>query len=96
MAPVYAEFPALPPIGTPIDMSRCWCWTSRACPVPDGVPGEIYVAGIALADGYHGRPDLTDEVFRSQPAGVRLYRTGDIGRRLPDGALVTTGAAATR
>ena len=85
------EFPALPPIGTPIDNVEVLVLDQQGLPVPDGVPGEIYIAGIALADGYHGRPDLTDEVFRSQPAGARLYRTGDIGRRLPDGALVTDG-----
>jgi len=58
--------------------------------VPDGDPGEIHIAGSAVAIGYYGRPDLTAERFRR----LRLdgddeyrtwYRSGDIARRLPDG-----------
>src|SRR5574337_1295876 len=87
------QFPALPPIGRPIDNVEILLFDGQGRPVPDGAPGEIYIAGAALADGYEGRPDLTDEAFRSHPvlSGVRLYRTGDIGRRLPNGALVTDG-----
>ncbi len=87
------QFPALPPIGRPIDNVEVLLLDQQGMPVPDGAPGEIHIAGIALADGYHRRPDLTDEVFGSHPMypGVRLYRTGDIGRRMPDGALVTDG-----
>ena len=92
------EFPALPPIGVPIDNVGIVVLDDKLRPVPDGVPGEIYIAGAALADGYEGRPDLTSEAFRTHPEldGARLYRTGDIGRRLPNGVLVTDGRRGTQ
>jgi thioesterase domain-containing protein/acyl carrier protein len=93
-----ALFPALPPIGVPIDNVAVVVLDAESHPVADGVPGEIWVAGAALADGYLGSPELTDEVFQSVPAlhGARMYRTGDVGRRLPGGALVTDGRRGTQ
>jgi amino acid adenylation domain-containing protein len=64
-------------------------------PVPLGVPGEICVGGAGLARGYLGRPELTAERFVPDPhgeaAGARLYRSGDLARRLPDGGLEVLG-----
>ena len=66
-------------------------------PVPIGVPGEIHVGGAGLAQGYLGRPDLTAERFIPDPfsgrPGARLYRSGDLARRLPDGDLEYLGRA---
>ncbi|MEC3917916.1 non-ribosomal peptide synthetase [Nocardia sp. CDC160] len=88
-----SRFPVLPPIGTAIDNVEILVLDERLRPVPDGVPGEICLGGAALADGYLNRPDLTDAVFVPHPTAPaeRLYRTGDIGRRLPDGAVVSDG-----
>ncbi|HWH00547.1 MAG TPA: non-ribosomal peptide synthetase, partial [Pilimelia sp.] len=57
-------------------------------PQPLGVPGEIWVGGAGVAEGYLGRPDLTRERFVDDPVtGERVYRSGDLGRLRPDGAL---------
>ena len=59
---------------------------------PDDI-GEIAVRSRYLSPGYWRRPDLTAAAFRPDPAGgpERIYRTGDLGRRLPDGCLVHLG-----
>jgi len=62
--------------------------------VPDGNCGEIYLGG-KLARGYFKRPHLTAEKFIPHPfseePGARLYKTGDLGRRLPDGSYEFVG-----
>ncbi|MEV0603329.1 amino acid adenylation domain-containing protein [Streptomyces sp. NPDC050315] len=91
-----AEWPALPPIGTPIDGAEIHVLDERLRPVPTGVQGEIYLGGACLALGYRGRKDLTEERFVPHPSGkpgVRLYRTGDVGRVLPNGETVWLGRA---
>ncbi len=63
-------------------------------PRPIGVPGEIVVGGAGVATGYLGRPRLTAQRFVPDPhgpAGARLYRSGDLARRLPDGDLEYLG-----
>ncbi|MGW9245191.1 amino acid adenylation domain-containing protein [Streptomyces badius] len=63
-------------------------------PVPTGAPGEIVVGGAGVALGYLNRPALTAERFVPDPldpAGRRLYRSGDLGRLLPDGTLEHLG-----
>ncbi|MGW0323861.1 amino acid adenylation domain-containing protein [Nocardia sp. NPDC003183] len=88
-----ALFPVLPPIGTAIDGVEILVLDDRLRPVPDHVPGEIYLGGAALADGYEHRPDLTEAAFVPHPFAPprRLYRTGDIGRRLPGGEVISDG-----
>ena len=59
------------------------------------MPGELLIGGDGLARGYHNRPDLTAEkfiadAFRSEP-GARLYKTGDLARYRPDGAIEYLG-----
>ena len=69
------------PIGRPISHVKLYILDSRRNPVPVGVPGELYVGGIAVGRGYLNRPELTAETFLADPfseqAGDRLYRTGD-------------------
>ncbi|MFI2079420.1 amino acid adenylation domain-containing protein [Streptomyces rubiginosohelvolus] len=63
-------------------------------PVPPGAPGEIVVGGAGVALGYLNRPALTAERFvpdPRDPSGRRLYRSGDLGRLLPDGTLEHLG-----
>ncbi|MGW7047354.1 amino acid adenylation domain-containing protein [Streptomyces avermitilis] len=76
-------------IGRPIGNTRCHVLDERGVPVPPGIPGELYLSGDGVADGYLGRPELTAERFVTAPGGGtgRAYRTGDLVRHLPDGRL---------
>lgn len=77
------------PIGIPLANSRVYVLGPELDPVPIGVPGELCLGGVAVAQGYLNRPELTAERFVADPfasePGARLYRTGDLARWLPDG-----------
>ncbi len=74
------------PIGRPIANVGIHLLDRRGREVPVGVPGELHISGAGLAEGYHGRPELTAERFVTHRLG-RLYRTGDLARHRPDGAI---------
>jgi len=74
-------------IGKPIDETQIYILDAAMRPVPMGQEGEIWIGGKGLARGYRGRPELTAERFVQNPHGPdgdRIYRTGDLGRKLPD------------
>ena len=81
------------PIGSPIANTACYVLDEDGKCVPEGVVGELLVAGAGVARGYVGRPDLTEERFLPDPfsGGGRMYATGDLVRRLPDGTLEFLG-----
>ncbi|UEM24882.1 amino acid adenylation domain-containing protein (plasmid) [Skermanella mucosa] len=83
-------------IGRPLADLQVHLLDHRLEPVPVGVVGEIYVGGGGVARGYRNRPDLTAERFLPDPfgpPGSRLYRSGDLARRLVDGSLEYLGRA---
>lgn len=83
-----------PTIGKPIGNTRIYLLDAALELVPEGVPGEVFIAGEGVARGYIGRPDLTIEKFISLAhlgETSRAYRTGDLCRWRPDGALEYLG-----
>ncbi|MEH1866381.1 MAG: amino acid adenylation domain-containing protein [Nostoc sp.] len=88
-------WPLLPSIGRPISNTQTYILDKYLQPVPIGVTGEVYIAGVLLAQGYLNRPELTQEKFISNPfssnPNSRLYKTGDLARYLPDGKLESLG-----
>lgn len=90
-----STWPALPPVGAPIDNSEVHVLDPRGQLRPVGVPGELFLAGTCLARGYLGRDELTAERFVELAVpgsrSTRLYRTGDLARRREDGELDLLG-----
>ncbi len=79
-------------IGTPIQNSSIYILNHMNKLLPHEGIGEIYIGGICVADGYLNREDLTHERFIPDPFGEGLmYKTGDLGRFLPDGSIEYIG-----
>ncbi|WP_392535134.1 non-ribosomal peptide synthase/polyketide synthase [Nostoc sp. C117] len=94
-------WPLLPPVGRPIANAQIYILDKYLQPVPVGVPGELYIAGVLLSQGYFNRPELTQEKFIPNPFALskgaeihsnsRLYKTGDLARYLSDGNIEYLG-----
>ncbi|MFI0816198.1 amino acid adenylation domain-containing protein [Streptomyces sp. NPDC021098] len=81
-------------IGEPLADLRLHLLDHALRPVPPGCPGEICLSGPGVARGYLGRPALTATRFVADPSGppgARMYRSGDLARRWPDGTLEYLG-----
>jgi len=90
----HESWPAVPPIGRPIDNARTYVLDEQLRPVPHGVAGELYVGGACVARGYLDQPGLTAERFLPDPfgePGARMYKTGDRVRMLNSGDLAFLG-----
>ena len=81
------------PAGRPIPNATCYVLDGEMAPQPVGVPGELYIGGVGVAQGYLNRPELSAAAFAPDPfaPGGRLYRTGDRARWRPDGTLEYMG-----
>ncbi|WP_293151942.1 non-ribosomal peptide synthetase [Okeania sp. SIO2C9] len=89
------NWPKLPPIGRPIANAQLYVLSSEQQAVPVGVPGELYIGGVCLANGYLNRSELTAEKFIANPfdnsKATKLYKTGDLCRYLADGNIEILG-----
>ncbi|WP_434339687.1 amino acid adenylation domain-containing protein [Motilimonas cestriensis] len=88
------------PIGKGLNNKQLYVLSDAGLPVPIGCPGELYIGGAGLADGYWQQPALTAERFVDNPFASpqdrqqgyhRLYRSGDIVRWLSDGNIEFIG-----
>ncbi len=83
------------PVGLPIQNTRIYLLDARKRLVPEGVPGELHVATAGMPQGYHNLPELDAAQFFPNPFpdGIsdRVFNTGDLARRLPDGNIEYIG-----
>ena len=90
-----ASVTAVVPLGRPIGNMKVYVLDQNLQPVPVGVPGDLYIGGRGVSNGYLGRPDLTAEKFMPDPldpkSGLRFYRSGDRARFLPRGIIEFLG-----
>ncbi|MFP8964897.1 AMP-binding protein, partial [Streptomyces nanhaiensis] len=80
------------PYGRPLRNQRFHVFDGRWRECPVQVPGELFIAGVGLAEGYWNDAERTAASFVVHPvSGERLYRTGDVGRWLPSGEIEFLG-----
>jgi len=81
------------PMGRPVQNVMMYVLDSERHLAPLGVPGELYIGGVGVADGYVNHPELTADRFVTDPVRPtqRVYRTGDLARLRDDGQLEYLG-----
>ncbi|WP_256758213.1 non-ribosomal peptide synthetase [Cohnella sp. WQ 127256] len=83
------------PYGNPMDNNTFYILDNQLSPVPYGVAGELYIGGVGVARGYMNDSEKTANAFVLNPflpgPGERMYKTGDLGRMLPNGAMEFLG-----
>lgn len=83
------------PIGKPISNTKIYILDNHGNPVPIGIPGELYIGGFGLVQGYLFRPKLSGDRFLTNPfdsvPGSRIYKTGDRARYLANGNIEFLG-----
>ena len=84
-------------VGRPLANTQIYILDKNLQPIPIGVPGEIHIGGDGVTHGYLNRPELTAEKFIADPfsrkPNAKMYKTGDLGRFLPDGRIEFQGRA---
>jgi acyl-coenzyme A synthetase/AMP-(fatty) acid ligase/acyl carrier protein len=84
-----------PPIGLPVANQQAYVLDKHLNPVPVGVVGELHMGGAGVTRGYLNAPELTERRYIPDPFSgkpeARLYKTGDLVKRLPDGNIVYLG-----
>jgi len=87
-------------IGRPINNTSVYILDKFLNPLAPGVAGEIYIGGQGVAKGYLNRPELTEEKFVNDPfstlPGAKMYRTGDLGKFMPNGEIECLGRMDTQ
>lgn len=90
--PILSDRPVKSRVGKPFTNVAVRLYDSHQNRVPIGIPGEIYIGGAGVTQGYWQREALTQEKFVTID-GCRFYRTGDVGRLDADGNLEMLGRA---
>ncbi|MDW6053303.1 bacitracin non-ribosomal peptide synthetase BacC [Bacillus paralicheniformis] len=87
------SFKEYPVIGTPIHNTNVYVLDENMKLLPEGVYGELCIAGAGVTGGYVNKPDITKEKFVENPFAphTKMYRTGDLARRLSDGNIELAG-----
>ncbi|WP_026579340.1 bacitracin non-ribosomal peptide synthetase BacC [Bacillus sp. SB47] len=87
------SFKEYPVIGTPIHNTNAYVLDENMKLLPEGVYGELCIAGAGVTGGYVNKPDITKEKFVEDPFAphTKMYRTGDLARRLSNGNIELAG-----
>lgn len=84
-----SSWPYLPSIGVPIDQTEIYIVDAKGQCLPKGVEGELYIAGVCLAEGYLNAPELTNAKFihwnHPTKGSIRVYKSGDLAIEQEDG-----------